>query len=405
MVTQKLKDSKTQNLMNRFLLLSALLFLAACSGSDGLTPPELKPVEIILSTGFAPASASGVETRGEGSIYSDKLRQGATLSLSVVRIDQAGTSDPSYLPYTPKNTYGEGQAPRSGALGSGEPGNETAETSDPNLLLTFETDEYYLSRPRNNDTKLIAWYPAVGEDGSKWNVSVWSPYVATVDFTVDGETDILMSNLVEGDQLNPYNGADNRMVFRHLLTRLVVRVFTRDAGVPAYFGGVCSIAVAGKAQTCSVRLPDVDAPSNTYPTEITFTGTDDLPIIYRYPADNSPIAGYDNPTGFPIPLAEESAGDGKPDPRLAGYAMIAPGAEAIGLLIETSRQEGIPPVQVPAPPAGFAAGRSYTLTLEFMPNGIEVINVSILDWGGEEEETKETLFENQRSTKSNNVQR
>ncbi len=370
--------------MNRFLLLCTVLSLAACSGSDTLPSMESRPVEIILSTGFASASASGVETRGDGSIYSEQILQGATLPLSVVRIDQASAADAGYLPYTPHNTYGAGQAPRSGKL----------EKVDSDIHLTFEADEYYLTRPRNYNTKLIAWYPAVGEDGSTWNVSAWSPYVATVDFTVDGETDILMSNLVEGNQLNPYNGADNRMTFRHLLTRIVIRVFTRDAGVPAYFGGIRSIAVAGKAQTCSVRLPDVEATTGTHPSEITFTGTGKLPIIYKYPADNSPITGYDTPTGFPIPLAEESAGDGEPDPRLAGYAMIAPGAEAIGLLIETSRQETAPSVQVPAPPAGFAAGRSYTLNLEFMPNGIEVINVSILDWGEEDEGTEETLFKN-----------
>jgi len=357
-----------KNRFTLFLVVVYSLFAAAfsaCSESD-YNSLESNPVEIVVSTGFG--SASGVETRGIGSIHTNGILTNGPLPLSVVRIDQSGESDGSYLPYTSSNTDGVGQAPRRGRL----------EKFNLDIRMNFDTDEYYLSRAQNNKTKLIAWYPSVDEGGSVWGIDGSK---ATVEFTVDGETDILISNLVEGNKEKPYTGdSDNKMMFKHLLTRFRVRVYTHESEVEDFFGGVKSIVIAGKAQSCTVQLPDVGALNNTDPSDIKFDGDGVLPIIYKDPANNNPIEGYDNDAkALHIPLIGTDTDKNDSDTGLAGYAMVAPEASEITLLVETEeRAEST--VKIKAPDGGFVAGSSYTLAIEFRTKGLEIMSVTIHDW-------------------------
>ena len=378
MVTQNLKRI-TQSLI--------LLLVVACSDNNN---PALEsiPVEIVVSTGFASASGvetRGVQTRGEGAVDRERILNRA-LPISMVRIDQVSESDASYPPYTQENVSGQGQAPRNGYLAQFESG----------IRMHFELLEKYLSREANNQTKLIGWYPAVGTRGSSWSVAAsgggadGTDPVATVGFTVDGETDILMSNLVEGDQSHPYtgvsaNGESNVMTFKHLLTRVRILAYTYDADAAAVFGRIRSITVPGKAQTCTVRLPEVDAPSNTNPedSDITFTGSGALPIIYRYPENNTPIPDYEKFKAIPVPVIERwtKPGDaGDPNTGVMGYAMVAPETNEITFLVETEGR-GTYTLRTAAPAGGFAAGKSYTLSLEFLIlENIGFINLSAQDW-------------------------
>ena len=354
-----------------YSLLAAVF--SACSRDEH---PGSKPVEILVSTGFG--SVSGVETRGEGSIYEKDILSDKPLPLSVVRIDQTSESDASYLPYTATAVADGVGYPRDGHL--------TRFNTD--IRMAFDDEAYYLSRAKNNMTKLIGWYPAVSEGGSVWAVD--GSATATVSFTVDGETDVLMSDLVKGSKDNPFLD-NNKMTFNHLLTRFRVRVYTYDAGVGELFGKIKSITLAGKKQTCVAQLPAVSAESGGTPTT-TFTGNADLPLIQKDPADNTVIA-----YNLPVPLLSSDAENG-PTVGLAGYAMVAPVASAgqVILNIETEKQ-GIKTVTIAASsdtapnPDGFAAGKSYTLALEFNTKGIEFVNVTILDWEEEEVITDDVL--------------
>ncbi len=199
-----------------------------------------------------------------------------------------------------------------------------------------------------------------------------------------------MSNLVEGDQSNPYtgmaaNGENNRMVFKHLLTRLRVLAYTYDADAAEVFGRIRSITIAGKAQTCTVRLPGVDAPSDTNPedSDIEFIGSGALPIIYRYPENNTPIPDYEKFKAIPVPVIERRTkpGDaGDPNTGVMGYAMVAPETNEITLLVETEAR-GTYTLRTAAPAGGFAAGKSYTLSLELMVlESVAFIELTAQDW-------------------------
>lgn len=347
------------------------LSFIACSNSDE-NAIEAKPVEIMLSAGFD--SAIGEETRGEGSIYSNTVISGNPLSLSIVRIDQASETDASYLPYA--EDANDGQTPLAGKLYG----------LNRDVRMRFDVDEYYLSRTQNNKTKLIAWYPSIHSGESEWEVDN-SSGEAVVTFTIDGETDILMSNLVEGDRDNPYDGTDNRLVFRHLLTRIKVRVYTTDADVGDIWGGLRSITIADKAQNCKVQLPDVASDSDTYPTTIVF-GADKqaLAIIPKNPADNSGIEEYDEGV-LPVPVVDEYVEGAEVG--LAGYAMIAPEDDALYLTIETENVTSSS-LKINAPEGGaFQAGHSYTIAIGLITAHEILITATVQEWDKAGEENVE----------------
>jgi hypothetical protein len=372
-----LKSQFSTHIMMRSSKIRIVLFMSvvyslfaavfsACSGDDEHSGS--RPVEIFVSTGFDPV------TRGEGSISEGDILSGKSLPLSVVRIDQVSESDGSYTPYANTNDANGVGAHRDGHLQM---------FNWDEIRIEFDDTEYYLDRTTNNKTKLIAWYPAVGSGAgdSEWNVDGGG--VATVGFTVDGSTDILFSNLVEGSKDNPYDKNSEKVTFSHLLTRFRVRVYAYDTDVEGQFGKIKSISVVS-AQKAIAQLPAVGAASGAKPTT-TFTGTSELPIIRKDPADHTPIA-YD----LVIPIL------GPSDPNdtttgLAGYVLVAPVAntDEVTLKVETEYQ-GTKEVKIKAPNVapnadGFGAGKSYTLALEFRTKGLEFVNVTILDW--EEEET------------------
>lgn len=327
---------------------------SACSGSDEPIP-ESKPVEIIVSTGFG--STSGVETRVTGSISKENILSDGPVPLSVVRIDQTSETDASYLPYTQTNGNDKGQAPRNGFL----------EELDLNINMRFDPEENYLSRAQNNNTKLMGWYPQVDDtDGSFWSVNGGA---ATVSFTVDGKTDILMSNLVEGNINNPFNSENNTLTFKHLLTRFYVRVFTRSALIANEWGDVQSVRVKGKAQSCVVQLPGMEAASNTFPSQISFTGNSDLPIIYNDPNNTTPV---------PVISGEVDDDSFLIGTTLVGYVMVAPETNKMTLEVVNENGSGI--INITAPQDGFQAGKSYTLSLEYTMTEILISGVTISEW-------------------------
>jgi hypothetical protein len=325
---------------------------SACSGDDE-SISDSKSGEIAVSTNFD--SVFDVETRGEGSIYKEHiLAGGQELPLSIVRLDQNETDGSYPSSYTATNVDGVGQAPRKGRL----------RRNNLDILMSFVGIEYYLSHPLHDKTKLIGWYPTVG-NGSTWSVDASG--TATVSFDVNGDTDIIMSNLdlVEVSQPPPNPTTTTTMTFDHLLTRFRVRVYTYDPDVAGLYGGVKSISLTGKKQTCVATLPDATTSDKAI---VVFNGNDNLPIIRRNPVSNSVIE-YNNGV---LPVLYYESGQKVTDSALAGYAMVAPETKVVpetnkvDLVVETEKGSTTTyTVSIAAPTGGFAAGKSYTLDLEF----------------------------------------
>lgn len=288
-----------------FLLL-LLPLLAGCKESTD-TPAPVEATKISLLGSIR----STVYSRGEGVI--DPAISGfetKILSLNFARINQDASGE--YLSYgsTALN------ATRLAGIGSTDivfdPGNE----------------QYYTSGETNNSSKLVGWYPRTSvTDG-------------VVNFTIDGSTDVMLSNEVAGSASTPFSAEDKTFTFNHLLTQLQLKVYAIDAAALESWGTIISVKLKGQHTACSVTLPQ----SISFPT----TGE----------ASDLPASGI----GFPVTMGVGSSVNAAE----SGYFMVAPieGTSSVLLEIETSAG-GMKTISIPVPIAGFLAGNAYVITLSF----------------------------------------
>lgn len=333
-----------------YSLLAAVF--SACAGDDEHSGS--RPVEILVSTGFDPVT--GVETRGEGSVDAQGILSGKALPVSVVRTDYDGSD---YLPYSITEGVGYWRA-----------ANLTKFNKD--IRVKFTTDEYY--QTDGEATKLIGWYPPVG-NGSTWAVNIG---VATVEFPIDGQTDVLMSDLVEGSIGTPFD-TGNPLTFSHLLTRIRIRVYAFESDVTGHYGGIKSITVKSQS-TCTATLPAVNDATNTKPTTA-FSGTIiDCPLVRKDPDTGADIS-YGEEMSFAIPLTDKDEVKNNESIGLVGYAIIAPTQEiTFEIVTEKKTINACINVSLTNFVDAFAAGKSYSLALQFAVNVPVTVTLGQQDW-------------------------
>lgn len=353
------------------------LLLWSCSTDDNASHTDPIPAEIIISTGFG--SASGVPTRGAGIVNpSDISDRGRVLPVSVARIDQT-TVGGDFFPY-------DDITPVSGYLSP----------FDESVQLRFTDGEYYL--PLNIGTALVGWHPTVG-DGVVFSVNTSE---ATVEFAIDGDSDILLSDVLLGSANSPFDQDGTTMNFYHLLTQLRVKVYGVDAGVEEEWGGVTVIEVMDTPTGCTVTLPDLNASGVSFPIsgkDITYafaSETGHLPLIQKDPFSSTEAIkvldyGVGNPLTIPD-LSGEAESTIITDAALTGYAMVAPidDTGTLTLRVSTSEQDPVL-VDIPFPENGegekaFPEGYYHTIYLEFSDSGIRPgITIAPWDKGNEED--------------------
>lgn len=236
--------------------------------------------------------------------------------------------------------------------------------------ISFSSATYYQANGQN--TKLIGWYPVVGSNDS---FDAANHKVTFGAATMDGETDYIVTDLVEGNKV-PATQIQS-VTFNHLLMQLSVKVYAEDTNVQGIWGGIKSVAIDGLKQQCEVTLPDATATASgaTAKVQVTFANTSptatDLPLVKKNFSDNTAIS-YSG--GSPLVLGIAAA-----NATLAGYAMFAPqGSTDITLTVETETG-GIQKPVVKAPAGGFLAGYSYEVVLKFGASSIAP-TVTIKDW-------------------------
>ena len=303
------------------LILWVLGLLVACTKAEDPAVQLLDaPEEILLS------AAIGVETRA---IVTNAT---AGLQFNFARIDQ--NTDGSY----PADYSGSQALPVTRT--TGDAGNAATE-------IAFTTKQYYLTRTTNNNTKLIGWYPQ-------------QPLSAdNITFTIDGDTDIMLSNELTGNKTDKF-GTDTRIfAFTHLLTQIQVKAYANDHTV---YGKILSIALKDQNTKCLITLP------GTSSGDIDFnTPTATFPIIEK--RINGTAIDYSS--GVVLPNVAANAIE-------CGYAMIAPrgSADQLTLVIETEN-DGSKEVTLPA--MDLEAGKAYIVTLKFTHIGVTFM-VNVTDW-------------------------
>jgi hypothetical protein len=305
---------------NVFMCLAAMALLVSCSKSE--VGPASDDVAVELSGVInTDASTRAGENEGVKESNNDLLPK-SLLYLSVFRAD--ATSGTSY-----GNVYTNAAA--------------IDGTFDVTGQIAMDPLQYYLI-DETKSSKFIAVHPRI--DAADYSTK-YTAAARTVEYEIDGNSDIIASTVVEGNKSNPIG---TYMVFSHLLTQVQVKVVADAASTSADWGKLTEISINGKAVTALVTLPD---PSTAGQAVINYKeGSGALPLVSEYSTD-----GLDIPTG---------------DAVLFGYAMFLPSEdESLTFNITTAR--GGTGKTVTTTAIDWDASNAYEIVIEFQANGNAIV--------------------------------
>jgi hypothetical protein len=264
----------------------------------------------------------GEETRGEGVIENGISSNYPTkdLVVSIFRADEDASTD-AYSGVYQKAVYGTFK-------------------SDGTFVMSPEQTYYANS---NRSSKFIALYPMATRE-------MYNESEATVTYQIDGSTDIMTGNFVEGSKGAPI---DTPMEFRHLLTQLKVKIEVDHEAdlevIRAGYGKIKGISIAGRRGQAVAYLP-LPNRGDTVAT-IAFSDGAALSVVTPY------TAGVDIPENT----------------MYYGYAMFVPTEETLELTVVTERNDpGVTTVTLTAGTV-YAAGESREVTLKFSKSSIKAI--------------------------------
>ena len=327
----------------------ALLTLASCSKSELANRPvvENDMVEIM-----ATSKALTIETRApfEGQIAEEN-------KLTAVVLGSTTTAD-----YTTRYCDGE-----------------MTFTDDNTTAVSFATPQYY---PVSDATiYLCALYPTALAD--------WKDIATTAKYTFDGKTDVMAAAEVNGKKSTAMAGTVPSFEFKHLLTKLVVKVKAENEAAQNVWGDITGITLV-KAMNGDV----FDTAEVTLATGAAATGTAfsnaaaDGMAFYRIDAAATP-AYTDNAVD-----ATDNKIELTTDAVEAAYSLVAPiiagnSADHFTLKVSTDL-DGTPTVkevslklstadEIPVVFTGDTQGQAFEITLTFKATEI-VATATVTDW-------------------------
>ena len=353
------------------------LFATACTSDTPIEPvtPDSELVEMLLNGGvsFAVSPDTKAALPTTRAVIN---KEHGSVALAFARVDATasgtGTSA-AYPAWSACTTY------LNATLASNK-GDATPAEKD----ITFDTPQYYLTS--GYYTKLVGWAPSVASDseGNTFAGTASTFSAGTVACPIDGETDIMLSQELEGNKETATQfSATNPFVFGHLLTQIKVSAYAADEAGKTYWGQITGIKVKGEAnKECRIVLPGTAAGAVTYPLQSGKTAGD-LSLIFKKASDDTAIStpltlNYDGETGVTDYKQE------------CGYAMFAPiapvdGKATVTVLVSTTGGPDGHAVSDYAVPVtvttadGFKAGTAYGITLKFSAQGIN-FSGTITDW-------------------------
>lgn len=314
--------------MKKTLLLTLSFFwLISCTEDLDITKSSSTDDEIRVQMGIGTVRPA---TRGDGVITNSFAND---LPVSFVRFDATGSGF----------TYATGSlidaTIRAGA------------THD----VVFAPAQYY--NPDGYNTKLTGLYPRA--DGTQ---AVWNPSTQRISFTVNGSTDIMCSNTIEGNKNN--KALNTQFTFEHVLTRIQFYIYAANTLSADTWGKVETISVVNREKeiiyTLSAAGDGVFAPDGN--------NRGDLPMIVTLP---------DAAEGMTIPVS--AAGDGT-DVSPVGYVMFAPITDASHKLQFAVKMKDGYETSLEMSGKRWDAGYSYGVYIKFR-DVVEISpRVTINDW-------------------------
>jgi len=138
----------------------------------------------------------------------------------------------------------------------------TVSVSGSTAAMTIDPIQYY--QLNDCSTKMFAVHPVL--DGEK---GVWNAVAGTVTYSIDGQTDIMVTNVGESKR----KGTQPTLTFTHQLSKINVKLYAEDAEAVAIWGNV-QVQAIDLSGTCVVTYP-VPNQSDTK-SMVTFSGSTNL---------------------------------------------------------------------------------------------------------------------------------
>ncbi len=344
---------------------AAMLWTTGCSDSEPVGSEADERVEIVLNADFSGVVSGEVASqnvRPESRAVHNPVH--AALEVNFARIDMDASG--AY----PTDGYTTSARLLNATLAECTANQGTNEAPDYATAITFDPKEYYLVGRDNtkNKSRLIGWYPRA------------TPASGVVEITVDGTTDIMVSNEVEGNKVAPCG----KVSFQHVLTQLKVNAYALDEAAKTKWGAIESIRLKtaddgskGKFyNTCGITLPTaVTAGTPASATVGTGDGTATGPTLaMKNIADDSDLHTADDTAagGLVLPVATLGADKNitNTNARPCGYAMFTPfdtnGQITLEIVTTNGGTQDVPVEWT----SGYEAGKAYTLTLRFTVSDI-----------------------------------
>lgn len=299
-----------------------LAFVACNRMEDELNPSDEVSLQASLSPGL-----SVVYTRGAGEIRSDYAGE---LGIGMARVvGEAGDfdgADKSALTATMEAPSGVG-------------------------LRDIEFDAFQGFPDASSMVNYIGWYPG---EGSAYN-NPETTGRTTVDFDVDGSTDILYSDVAHGARLQPFN----IMTFRHALVKYSVKVYAMEeegGNVNDFWGQLKAVRFGNMYGKCTLSLP---------------TSYENLPEISSSGSAffNKEVTLNDFPVGF------SNAAD-------VAYVLAPPPVDNRLTVSVTTQKDGEDPKtsEALAIVRDFKPGKHYQIYLRFSPHGLINAETVVDEW-------------------------
>lgn len=346
---------------------AAMLWAAGCSDSEPVGPEADGQVEIVLNADFSGAVSGEVASQnvrpGTRAVYNPVH---AELEMNFARIDMDAAG--AY----PTDGYATSARLLNATLAECTANQGTDDDPDYFTAITFDPKEYYLVGRDNtkNKSRLIGWYPRA------------TPVSGVVKIAVDGETDIMVSNEVEGNKVAPCG----KVSFQHVLTQLKVNAYALDEAAKTKWGAIESIGLKtaddgsqGKFhEHCVITLPaavTVGTPATATVSKEDGTTTGPA-LAMKDIEDDSDLHTTDDTAagGLVLPLATlgTDLNIEKTNARPCGYAMFTPFAANEQITLEVVTTNGGTQEVLVDWKDGYEAGKAYTLTLRFTVSDIDL---------------------------------
>lgn len=306
--------------------LASLLAFSACSQEADTLPSPQRGEEIVLNGSIGGDLTAEATTR-----LPIESTHATVLDVAVARIDQAAAT--TWTAWKDGTTL---QAQRAATNGT--------------AAITFKKgyEQYYPTSTANNGVKFVAWYPnnVMNAEGK-------------VIFTVDGKTDIMVTNIVEGSATDKFTSTSNILTFFHCLTRLTVKAYG-DAAAYAAWGNITEVKILDV-------YDQIDLPVGYGES----WGSTKADLSLRDSSTDDPITGKN--------LAWSSATT-KGNALTLGYTLTGKGNVADTYTLQvTTAKGGVRTVNVKPSSGNFSIGYHYTVYLQFLATGI-VPSATISDW-------------------------